>query len=85
VKTTTKIVFASALALSAAAPAFAQTSGYDQRKGADRKATQLHSADARRARNSFAMESGSEIRIDADSPATAGGASLGYNRMLLDF
>ena len=84
-KTATKIILASAFALSVAAPAFAQSSDYGYRTGADQQINWHQSAAVKRARNAFAMESNFGIHIDPNSPETTGGGSLGYNQLRLQY
>jgi uncharacterized low-complexity protein len=83
VKTATKIIIASAFTLSIAAPAFAQSAGYDYRTGGNQQ-TDRHQAAARGgAEHSFAMESRFGSQIDSNNPSAAGGGNLGYNQRLL--
>lgn len=84
-KTVTKIIFASAFALSVAAPASAQSPDYGYRTGADQQINRHESAAVKRARNAFAMESKFGIQIDPNSPVATGGGSLGYNQLLLQY
>jgi hypothetical protein len=94
VKALTKIIFAFAFALSVAAPAFAQSSGYGYRMSAGQQMNRPQPGTVKRARNAFDMGSGSKnafnmksefgFQIDANSPAATGGGSLGYNQKLLD-
>ena len=84
VKTITKIILASAFALSVAVPAFAQSSNYDNRTRADQHTYGQLPAAAKRAGNAFALGSGSGFQFDANSPAATGGGSIGYNQKLLE-
>ena len=85
VKTAAKIIFASVFALSVAVPAFAQSSSYGYRTGADQQINRHQSAAVKRARNAFAMESKFGIQIESNSPEATGGGSLGYNQLLLQY
>jgi hypothetical protein len=85
VKTITKIIFASAFALSVAAPAFAQSSSYGYRTGTDQQINRHQSAPVKRGRNAFAMEAKSGSQIDPNSPEATGGGGLGYNQLLLQY
>jgi uncharacterized low-complexity protein len=84
VKAVIKIIFASAFALSVAAPAIAQSSGYGDQVRADQRANRHQPTAAKRARNAFAAETRFGFQLDANSPAATGGGSLGYNQKLLD-
>ena len=84
-KTITKIIFASTFALSVAAPAFAQSSSYGYRTGADQQINRHQSAALKRGRNAFAMESKLGNQFDSNGPVATGGGSLGYNQLLLQY
>ena len=84
-KNVIKVIFASAFALSIAAPTFAQSPSHGYRSAADPQINRLESTASKRVQKAFAMESGFGIQIDPNDPVATGGGSLGYNQMLLQY